>query len=153
MTPRSLPFSLETGEVLEARPRLLLEDGAVFGLAGAEWEQEDFPPLLTVAWLTEPPAVTLEDVMAEELARCLDEQESLLVDHEHVTVTGVEAVRTLAVHCGAFGPPTASEQWRLLAEGRRWTVSALTTLAAQPVFGPPLARVAASLRVPPGPPR
>lgn len=90
--------------------------------------------------------------MAEELARSLDEQEDLLIDREHVTVSGVEAVRTLVVRCGADGPPTASEQWRLLAEGRRWTVSALTTLADQPVFGPPLARAAASLRVSAGAP-
>lgn len=144
----ALPFSLECAEVLESRPRLVGEEGAVFAAAG-DWEREGLAPLLAVAWLSEPPAVTLEDVVAEELARCLDEEESVLIDHEDVTVAGVKALRTLIVHRGEHGPPSASEQWRLLAEGRRWTVSALTALADQPDLGPPLARVAASLRVSP----
>jgi hypothetical protein len=145
MTPE-LPFSLECGDALEARPRMVVEEGAVFASVAPGWE-EGFPPLLTVAWHDEPPAVALADVVAEELARCLDEQESVLIDQEDVTVAGVEALRTLMVHRATSGPPTASEQWRLLAEGRRWTVSALTTLADQPAFGPPLARIAASLRI------
>lgn len=38
------------------------------------------------------------------------------------------------------------EQWRLLARGRRWTLSAMTALADQPVWGPRLAAVAATFR-------
>lgn len=147
MTERTLPFSLATGEVLEARPRLVLEDGAVFARAGLDEREEDHPPLLTVAWLAEPPGATLAEVVDEELVRALDGEESTLIDREDVTLSGVPAVRTLAVHCAPHGLPTASEQWRLLAAGRRWTLSAMTTLADQPVFGPPLARVAATFRV------
>lgn len=151
MTPAALPFSLETSGVLEARPRVVLEDGAVFAPAGRDWAEPDFPPVLAIAWLAEPPTVTLDDVVAEELARCLDEEDSVLIDYQPVSVSGVEAIRTLVVHRGADGrPPTVSEQWRLVAERRRWTVSTLTTLADQPAFGPPLARVAATLRPSPG---
>jgi hypothetical protein len=152
MTPGELPFEFETGEVLAASPCFVVEDGAVFGPADPGRAEQDYPPLLTVAWLDEPPSVTLEDVV-EDLTRCLDDAESVLIDHQAVMVGGVEAVRTMVVHRGEHGRPTASEQWRLLTEGRRWTVSALTTLADQPALGPPLARVAESLRVSPRPAR
>ncbi|MGI8750495.1 MAG: hypothetical protein ACR2J6_08105 [Thermoleophilaceae bacterium] len=83
--------------------------------------------------------------MTEELARMDDE--SVLLDYEPVVLGGIEAARTLSLHRDPSGRPTASEQWRLLAAGRRWTVSALTALADQPIHGPRLAAVASSLRV------
>jgi len=146
MTAGALPFAIDTGELLDSAPRLVVEDGAVFGPADPRWAEHDHPPLLSVAWLAEPPAVTLEDVMVEDLARSID-GESVLIDHQDVTIAGVEAVRTMAVHHREDGRVTASEQWRLLAEGRRWTVSGLTALADQPALGPALARVAESLRI------
>jgi len=138
----TLPFTLDPGDVVEAEPRLVLEDGAVFACLDAA---AALPPLLTVAWLSEPSGATLEGVVTEELARM--DEESMLVDYEPVVLGGIEAGRTLHVHRDASGRLTASEQWRLLAAGRRWTVSALTALADQPTYGPRLAAVASSLRV------
>jgi hypothetical protein len=54
-------------------------------------------------------------------------------------------VRTFSLHLAAV--PTASEQWRLVAGGRRWTLAATTALADQPQWGPRLAAVVASFRV------
>jgi hypothetical protein len=56
-------------------------------------------------------------------------------------------VRTFAVHRAPGGLPTASEQWRLVAGGRRWTLSALTALPDQPAWGPWLAGIAAGFAV------
>jgi len=138
----SLPFALEAGGVLERAPRLVLEDGAVFACLD---ESGVLPALLTVAWLPEPPGATLEDVVSEELARL--DAEGVLVDYEPVLLGGVGAVRTLSVHRDPSGRPAASEQWRLLACGRRWTLSALSALSDQPTYGPRLAAVASSLRI------
>lgn len=138
----ALPFTLDPGDVVEPAPRLVLQDGAVFACLDAA---AALPPLLTVAWLAEPVGATLEGVVTEELAR-MDDQ-SMLVDYEPVVLGGIEAGRTLHVHRDPSGRLTASEQWRLLAAGRRWTVSALTALADQPTYGPRLAAVALSLRV------
>lgn len=140
----SLPFTLDPGDVLEPAPRLVLSDGAVFACLDAPAAVAP-APLLTVAWLPEPAGSTLEEVVAEELARMGDG--SALVDCEELALGGIEAVRTLSVHRDPSGRPTASEQWRLLAGGRRWTVSALTALADQPLYGPRLAVVASSVRV------
>jgi hypothetical protein len=145
----ALPFALDTKDVLEPEPRVTLEEGAVFGVAaGAPAYDERAEPLITVAWLEEPPGVTLEDVVDEDLARLLSAPDSVLIDHERVVVGEVDAVRTFTLHRGPGGLPTASEQWRLLTAGRRWTVSALTALGDQPAWGPRLAAVAVSLRVP-----
>ena len=57
---------------------------------------------------------------------------------------GLESVRTLVAEVGPSGVPTASEQWRTLAGGRRWTLTVTTTLADQPVWGPRLAAVVAT---------
>jgi len=139
----ALPFRLDPGDVLEPAPRLVLEDGVVFACLDAA---AALAPLLTVAWLSEPSAATLEGVVTEELARMDDE--SMLVDYEPLVLGGIEAARTFSLHRGPSGLPTASEQWRLLAGGRRWTVSALTALTDQPTYGPRLAAVAVSLRLP-----
>ena len=126
-------------------PTTVLGDGTacvlIVDVPGAERAE----PLVTVAWLEEPPGVTLEEVVGEDLARLLSD--SMLLDHERVVVGQIDAVRTFAIHRGPDGLPTASEQWRLLAGGRRWTVTAMTALGDQPVWGPRLAEVAASLRV------
>jgi hypothetical protein len=89
--------------------------------------------------------VTLQDVVDEDVLRLLSEPGDLLVDHEEVRVGEVEAVRTFVLRVGDV--PTASEQWRLLAGGRRWTVAATTALADQPEWGPRLAAVAATFRL------
>jgi hypothetical protein len=142
----TLPFALEAGDLLE--PRATFEEGVVFGVvAGAPEYDDRAAPLLTVAWLDEPPGVTLEDVVEEDLARLLSGPDSVLIDRERVLVGEVDAVRTFALHRGPDGLPTASEQWRLLAAQRRWTVSAMTALGDQPEWGPRLAAVATSLRV------
>ena len=142
----ALPFALDSGTLLAPEPRVLLDEGAVFGVAAGVPEYGPrAEPLVTVAWLEEPPGVTLEEVVDEDLARLLSD--SMLLDHERVVVGEIDAVRTFAIHRGPDGLPTASEQWRLLAGGRRWTVTAMTALADQPVWGARLAEVAASLRV------
>ena len=72
------------------------------------------------------------------------EPETVLLDQEAVTLAGVDAVRTLVADVGVSGVPTASEQWRTIAGGRRWTLTATTTLTDQPAWGPRLAAVVAT---------
>jgi hypothetical protein len=139
-----LPFAFEPGAWLEHEPRAVFEEGAAFGAVAADHDPRVLP-LLTVAWLDEPQGVTLDDVVEEDVARLLSDPGDLVVDHEEVRVGVLKAVRTFVLRAG--GVPTASEQWRLLAGGRRWTVSATTALADQPEWGPRLAGVATSFRV------
>jgi hypothetical protein len=140
-----LPFTVEPGEWLEREPRVLVDEGAVFGAARGPHDPR-VAPLLSIAWLDEPEGVSLEDVVAEDVDRLLSGPGDLIVDHEAVRVGDVDGVRTFALHIGPSGVPTASEQWRLLAAGRRWTVSATTALADQPQWGPRLAAIATSFR-------
>lgn len=129
------PFALDFGDVLDPAPRLRVDDGVVFGVAGAD-------ALVSVAWLTDPG--TLEEAVEEDLTRMLSEPALVLVDYQPTTVGGVEAVRTFVLDAGEI--VSAREQWRLMAGGRRWTVSAVTALADQPVWGPRLAEIAATFR-------
>jgi hypothetical protein len=141
-----LPFALDAGDLLEPEPSLTVEDGVAYAVPAAA--DRRLPPLLTVAWTDEPPGAELDDVVGEELARTLvGAEDALLVDHEPTVVGGVAAQRTLVVHRAADGLPTAAEQWRLLAAGRRWTISAMTALEDQPELGPRLAAVPATFRV------
>lgn len=140
-------FSLDGRDVMEGAPRALSDEGAVFGMAAvAPWDDRA-EPLLTVAWLDEPSATTLADVVAEELERVLEHPGSVLIDREPTTLAGVDCVRTFVLHLAGGDLATASEQWRLLADGRRWTVTAMTALGDQPVWGPELAAIAATFRV------
>ena len=136
----ALPFALELADALDPEPRALFDEGAVFGAREA-------PAVLAVAWIDEPPGARLEAVVLEDLERMLAEPGSVLVDHESVRVGGVDAVRTFVLRQTTDGLPTAAEQWRLLAGGRRWTVSAMTPLADQPEWGPRLAAVATTFRI------
>ena len=140
----TLPFAFEPGEWLEREPRAVYEEGAVFGAAAGDHDPRVVPQL-TVAWLDEPDGVALEDVVEEDVVRLLSDPGDVVVDHEEVRLGEVEAVRTFVLRVG--GVPTASEQWRLLAGGRRWAVAATTALADQPEWGPRLAAVAATFRV------
>jgi hypothetical protein len=140
---RGLPFSLEVGGTLTSEPAVVLADGVVFTAAAVDTA---LPPLLTVAWLDEPAGVTLDAAVDEDLARALDAPGSVLIDRTSATVAGAEAVRTLLLHRTGEGVPTAAEPWRVHAVGRRWTLSALTALADQPVWGPRLAEVAGTWR-------
>jgi hypothetical protein len=135
-------FSLDRQDILE--PRAVLDEGAVFGLVdGAPAHDERLEPHLTVAWLDESPAARLEDIVRVDLAR-MSRPGTVLLDREPTTLGGVECVRTFAVALGEGGLATASEQWRLLAAGRRWTVTATTVLGDQPEWGPRLAALAAT---------
>jgi hypothetical protein len=136
----ALPFAIDGLGLLEAEPRARLEEGVVFGVA-AEAEA-----LLTVAWLDEAADARIDDVVEEDLARRLSAPGTLLVDAETTTLGGVASVRTFVFDVGDGELVTASEQWRLLAAGRRWTVTAVTALPDQPVWGPRLAEVAATFR-------
>jgi hypothetical protein len=144
----SLPFALELGERFEHEPRAVFEEGAVFGAVSGVHDPRVMP-VLAVAWLDEPGGVTLEAVVDEDIARLLSEPGDFVLDREAVRVGDASAVRTFSLHVGPEGVPTASEQWRLLAGGRRWTVSATTALADQPAWGPQLAAVATTFRVVP----
>jgi hypothetical protein len=135
-----LPFAIDGGDVLTAEPRARLEDGVVFAVAG------DAEAVFTVAWLDEAAGVRLDDVVQEDLARQLSAPGTLLVDAETTTLAGVECVRTFVLDVGDGELVSASEQWRLLAAGRRWTVTAVTALPDQPLWGPKLAEVAATFR-------
>jgi hypothetical protein len=132
-----LPFTLDYGDVLNPAPRLRVDDGVVFGIAGA------VEGLVSVAWLED--SGTLEAAVEEDLTRMLSEPAMVLVDYEPTTVGGVDAVRTFVLDAGELA--SAREQWRLIGGGRRWTVSAVTALADQPVWGPKLAEVATTFRV------
>ena len=142
----SLPFTIEPGEWLEREPRAISEEGAVFRATAGEHDPH-VVPLLAVAWLDEPAGASLDAVVEEDIVRLLSDPGDLLLDREDVRIGGIEAVRTFTAYVGAGGLPKASEQWRLLAGGRRWTVSATTALADQPEWGPRLAGVATSFRV------
>jgi hypothetical protein len=135
-----LPFALAGGDVLEPQPRTRVEDGVVFGIAG------DAEAVFTVAWLDAGPAARLDDVVEEELARMLSAPGTLLIDAETTTLGGVECVRTFVLDVGDGELVSASEQWRLLTAGRRWTVTAVTVLADQPMWGPKLAEIATTFR-------
>jgi hypothetical protein len=132
-------FTIDGGDVLEPEPRAVFDEGAVFGVVGGE-------PVVTVAWREELPDTTLAEAVDEDLRLLLGQSDALLVDREPGAIGGVECVRTFTLHLAADGAATASEQWRLLAGGRRWTVSAMSTLADQPDWGPRLATVAATFR-------
>jgi hypothetical protein len=135
-----LPFAIDGQGVLDAAPRVRLEDGVVFGVVG------EAEAVLTVAWLDEDPDARLDDVVEEELARQLSAPGVLLVDAETTTLGGVECVRTFVLDVGDGELVSASEQWRLLAAGRRWTVTAVTVLQDQPTWGPRLAEIATTFR-------
>ena len=135
-----LPFALDGGDVLTAEPRMRVQDGVVFGVAGGA------QAVFTVAWLEESADARLEDVVEEDLARMLSEPATMLVDAETTTLGGVECVRTFVLDVGDGELVSASEQWRLLAAGRRWTVTAVTALQDQPVWGPKLAEIATTFR-------
>jgi hypothetical protein len=139
-----LPFAFHVREWVETEPRVVFEEGVVFE-AAADDHDARVVPRLAVAWLDEPEGVTLDAVVEEDVLRLLSDSGDLLVDREAVRVGGVDAVRIFCLHAG--GVPTASEQWRLLAGGRRWTVSATTALVDQPAWGPRLAEVSTSFRV------
>ena len=140
-------FSLDGRDVLVGEPRALLEEGAVFAMAPGAPHDGRAEPLLTVAWLDEAPDTTLDEVVEDDLAGMLRRPGSVLIDRERTTLGGVPCVRTFALHLAGGGLATASEQWRLLAGGRRWTVSAMTALDDQPAWGPELAAIAATFRV------
>jgi hypothetical protein len=140
-----LPFALEPGGRLVLRLRVA--DGVVFAPAGDTPAHDPrLTPVLTVAWLAEPPGITLDDVVGEDLARGLSAPGSVLLDREPVTVGGIPAVRTFALHRAPDGLPTASEHWRAVTAGRRWTVTAVSALADQPRWGPLLAAIAVTWR-------
>jgi hypothetical protein len=140
----SLPFAFDPGEWLEREPRAVFEEGVVFGATAGDHDPR-VVPLVMVAWLDEPEGVTLDDVVEEDVARLLSDPGDLVVDREDVRVGEIHAVRAFVLRVGAV--PTASEQWRLLTAGRRWTVAATTALADQPDWGPRLAAVVATFRV------
>jgi hypothetical protein len=124
-----LPFTVDLGEWLEGEPRAVFEEGAVFAATAGEHDPR-VVPLLAVAWLHEPAGVTLEAVVEEDIVRLLSDPGDLLLDREDVRVDGVKAVRTFCVHVGPSGVATASEQWRLLSGGRRWTVGSASAVQA-----------------------
>jgi hypothetical protein len=140
-------FTLDGRDVLEGEPRVLLEEGAVFGVVAGAPRDGRAEPLLTVAWLDEAPDTTLEDAVEDDLAAMFRDRGSVLVDREPTTLDGVDCVRTFALHLAPGGQATASEQWRLLAGGRRWTVTAMTALGDQPAWGPELAAIAATFHL------
>ena len=144
MTETARGFALDTGDVLA--PRATFEEGVVYGVAGDAPRDERLEPHVTVTWLEEPPGVTLDAVVREDLPRMLSRPETVLLDREPASLAGLESVRTFVAALGPSGVPVASEQWRTLGGGRRWTLTATTTLADQPAWGPRLAAVVTTFR-------
>jgi hypothetical protein len=145
--PTPPDFSLDGQGVVDPEARAVFDEGAMFGVADdVPPRDERVEPHVIVAWLDEPPGTSLADVVYEDLARMLSRPGSVLLDREPTFLGDVECVRTFTLDVGETGVATASEQWRLLAAGRRWTVTATTALGDQPSWGPRLAAVAASFR-------
>jgi hypothetical protein len=75
--------------------------------------------------------------------------DELLVDHEPCELAGAPAIRTLVlVQLGGLAT-VVLEQWRLVAAGERWLVTATADLALWPRLAPPLRAAVASLEVGP----
>jgi hypothetical protein len=73
--------------------------------------------------------------------------DTLLVDVEPCTLAGVEAVRTLLlVQLGGLAT-VVLEQWRLVAAGAAWHLTATADLAAWAALGPPLRDAVATLSI------
>jgi hypothetical protein len=84
------------------------------------------------------------DLTAAALAIGPDE---LLIDWEAAELAGEPAVRTLVlVQLGGVAT-VVLEQWRLLAAGERWIVTATADLALWPRFAPGLRAAVATLEV------
>jgi hypothetical protein len=117
-------------------------DGVIFGVDARPGAFDPrAAPLMTVAWRTARAGETLEEIVAAEAG-------GVVLDREPVAVRAGEALRTFAIHKGPGGLATASEQWRVLARGRCWTVTAMSALGDQPLWGPVLAAVAATFTLP-----
>jgi hypothetical protein len=73
--------------------------------------------------------------------------DTLLVDVEPCVLAGAEAVRVLLlVQLGGLAT-VVLEQWRLVAAGARWVVTATADLAAWASLGPVLRSAVASLEI------
>jgi hypothetical protein len=116
--------------------------GVVFGvIANEDSFDARAAPFVTVAWRDADDGETLEAIADREAG-------GVILDREGVALAAGEALRTFAIHKGPGGLPTASEQWRLLDGGRCWTVTAMTALGDQPLWGPLLAAVATTFALP-----
>lgn len=116
--------------------------GVVFGvIANEDSFDARAAPFVTVAWRDADDGETLEAIADREAG-------GVILDREGVALAAGEALRTFAIHKGPGGLPTASEQWRLLHGGRCWTVTAMTALGDQPLWGPLLAAVATTFALP-----
>jgi hypothetical protein len=119
-------FALEPGAWLDPEPRVRRGDGMVLGpRAGSPPYDARVEPLLSIASTDEEPA------------------HGSVLDDERTWLGDIPARRTFSIHEG--DPPLAAEQWRFTAGGQRWTVTALTALADQPLWGPALAAAAATI--------
>jgi hypothetical protein len=117
-------------------------DGVVFGMRANEASFDArAAPLVTVAWRDAGDSETLDAIAAAEAG-------GVVLDREPVAIRAGDALRTFAIHQGPGDLPTASEQWRLLRDGRCWTVTAMSALADQPLWGPLLAAVATTFALP-----
>jgi hypothetical protein len=118
------------------------DDAVVFGVIA---DEDSFDaraaPRVTVAW---------RDVAEDETLAAIADREAggVLLDRQPAALPAGAALRTFAIHKGPDGLPTASEQWRLLRGGRCWTVTALSALGDQPLWGPLLAAVATTFALP-----
>jgi hypothetical protein len=117
-------------------------DGVVFGvIANEDSFDARAAPFVTVAWRDTEDGETLDAITGREAG-------GVILDREPVALPAGDALRTFAIHKGPGGLPTASEQWRLLRGGRCWTVTAMSALGDQPLWGPLLAAVATTFALP-----
>lgn len=73
--------------------------------------------------------------------------DALLIDVEPCELAGVPAVRTLVLEQLGGLATVVLEQWRLVAAGERWVVTATADLAAWASLGAALRAVVATLEV------
>lgn len=140
-------YTLDLPEGLAPDP-LELDDGSRFhGVTGEDVAQGASQAGVSV--LGEPMAMgdTAGALTEGALVALDDDADTLVVDVEPCTLAGVPAFRTLVVVQLGGLASVVVEQWRLVAGGARWVVTATADLAAWAGLGGALRAVVATFAV------
>jgi hypothetical protein len=140
-------YRLDALGILEIEP-LELDDGSVL--------HELVAPLRTPSASRAGVSIRGEPALPDDEALDLTDQamstlgdDEVLVDWEPCELGGERAVRTLVLIQLGGVVTVVLEQWRLVAAGERWVVTATADLAAWPRLAPGLRGVVATLEVAP----
>jgi hypothetical protein len=140
-------YRLDPLGILEIEP-LELDDGSVL--------HEMVAPLRAPSASRAGVSVRGEPALTDDTALDLTDQamstlgaDEVLVDWEPCELSGERAVRTLVLIQLGGVATVVLEQWRLVAAGQRWVVTATADLATWPRLAPGLRGVVATLEVAP----